>query len=206
MNATADRLVDDYLRRLRAELSDLPRAQRRELEQEVAEHIAEARADLDAENEAEIRTLLERLGEPEEIAAEARERFGVRPRRPGWMEVGALVLLPIGGVIVPVLGWFVGLALLWISEVWSTRDKLIGTFVLPGGFALPLFLTFFAVNTGESCMAGLDERGRVISETCTGGPSDAAQVLGAVVFVALLVAPLAAVVYLGWRARRPASV
>jgi hypothetical protein len=122
MSPTADKLVEDYLKRLNAELRDLPRARRRELVDEISDHIAEARAGLETEDEAEIRTLLDRLGEPEEIAAEAGERHGTRPkRRP--LDVAALILLPIGGVVLPVLGWFVGVALLWLSDAWTTRTS-----------------------------------------------------------------------------------
>jgi uncharacterized membrane protein len=144
MSSTADKLVEDYLKRLNTELRGLPRARRLELVEEISEHIAEARADLDSENEAAIRTLLDRLGDPEEIAAEARERFGVTPKKAGWKEVGALIMLPIGGVILPVLGWFIGIVLLWISDAWSTRDKLVGTLLFPGGLLLPLALGVIA--------------------------------------------------------------
>jgi uncharacterized membrane protein len=60
MSSTADKLVEDYLKRLNAELRGLPRARRRELVEEISAHIAEARADLETEDEAEIRTLLDR--------------------------------------------------------------------------------------------------------------------------------------------------
>lgn len=73
MNATvADELVARYLARLQAALRDLPAARREELLEEVSEHIAAARAELGAQaGEAEIRTMLERLGDPAAIAAEA---------------------------------------------------------------------------------------------------------------------------------------
>jgi uncharacterized membrane protein len=80
MSSTADKLIDDYLKRLNRDLAGFPRARRRELVDEISEHIAEARADLETENEAAIRTLLDRLGDPEDIAAEARERFGAARR------------------------------------------------------------------------------------------------------------------------------
>ena len=83
MNSTADRHVERYLKRLDADLADLPRARRREIVDEIAEHIAEARADLPAESEAETRSLLERLGDPADIAAEARQRLDVPVARPG---------------------------------------------------------------------------------------------------------------------------
>src|SRR6266571_3168857 len=121
MNASADRLVSKYMRELREELSDLPRQTRREVLEEIDEHIEEARAEL-GDGQTAIRGVLERLGKPAAIAEEARERFGDRRGRAGWREIAALVLLPIGGVIVPVLGWVVGVVLLWASDAWSTRE------------------------------------------------------------------------------------
>jgi hypothetical protein len=77
MRSRFDQPVDDYLKRLDAELGDAPRARRRDLVQEIGEHVAEARADLAAENETEVRNLLERLG---------------------FVEVAAVVLLLVGGL------------------------------------------------------------------------------------------------------------
>ncbi len=78
MNET-DELVADYLNSLDKELSDLPRRQRRELVLEISGHIEEARSGLETQSEAEVRTLLDQLGDPTEIAAEAPERFGTTP-------------------------------------------------------------------------------------------------------------------------------
>ena len=80
MTTEADALILRYLQELEAELHDLPANRRQELLDEVGEHIAAARAELDPETEAGVRTMLERLGDPADIAAEARERFGVQPR------------------------------------------------------------------------------------------------------------------------------
>jgi hypothetical protein len=193
MNSTADHLVDDYLKRLRKELAGLPRERRRELEQEISEHIAAARATLSAQNEAEIRTLLDRIGDPADIAAEARERFGIQPRKTGWKEITALILLPIGGVLIPVLGWFIGLVLLWVSDVWSIRDKLIGTFVLPGGLLVPLGLGFVA-GSGEACV---ETPGGPV-ENCSGGTGP----LGIAAAIVLFLLPVASSAYLAWRMRR----
>jgi HAAS len=96
MNATvADRLVAEYLARLDAALRDLPAARREELVEQVSEHIATARAELgDQAGKAEIRTLLDRLGDPAAIAAEASRRpadsIESSQPRPGWREIAAL--------------------------------------------------------------------------------------------------------------------
>ena len=107
MTTEADALILRYLQELEAELHGLPANRRQELLDEVGGHIAAARAELDPETEAGVRTLLERLGEPADIAAEARERSGVPspPTRPATprLEIAALVLL-----VIPFLGWVVG--------------------------------------------------------------------------------------------------
>ncbi|HEY3070115.1 MAG TPA: hypothetical protein VGJ34_07335 [Gaiellaceae bacterium] len=197
MSATADQLVERYMKHLRIELDDLPRARRRELEQEIAEHIAEARAELPSESEAEIRNLLDRLGDPADIAVEARDRFGVQPRRAGILERITLVLLLIGGIVIPVIGWLVGVALLWSSEVWTAREKVIGTLVVPGGLALPLFIEF-AATSSELCAS---YNGGPV--TCEGGPSTLHQGLVIVLMAALVIGPLFTTVYLSRRLRRP---
>jgi uncharacterized membrane protein len=191
MASKADRLVADYLKRLDAELRDLPRARRRELHQEISEHIADARADLE-EDESSVRGLLDRLGDPEEIAAEARERFGVQ-RKSGNIDVLALILLLIGGVVLPLIGWLVGVVLLWTSSVWTQREKLIGTLVVPGGLALPFFLMTFSM-TSEACSSL--NGGDVV---CSGGPSLARQVLTILLVAFLVIAPIVTTIFLARR-------
>lgn len=63
-------------------------------------------------------------------------------------EVAALWLLLIGGIILPVVGWIIGVVILWASEKWTRRDKLIGTFVVPGGLLLPLVIGWFGGQWG----------------------------------------------------------
>lgn len=195
MTAT-DFLVDAYLDRLEAELAGVPRAARREVLDEIEAHIAEARAALPEDDEIEVRNLLERLGEPSEIAAEVRERYGLQ--RPGttWREIGALILLPFGGLVVPLVGWLAGVALLWLSDAWTSRDKWIGTLLLPGGVAGPVFLGFLAANTeGGTCHASF-----------AGGPTycggDHVYSWPLALFVLLVAVPLVAEAYLIWRLRR----
>ena len=74
MNATADRVVENYLRDLRKELADLQAANRREVLDEIEEHISEACAEV-GDDEIALQNVLERLGEPAEIAEDARRRL-----------------------------------------------------------------------------------------------------------------------------------
>jgi hypothetical protein len=71
MNETLDDVVAGYLARVRAAAAGLDPARREELIDDLREHIATARAELSPETEAGLRTLLDRLGDPAAIVAEA---------------------------------------------------------------------------------------------------------------------------------------
>jgi uncharacterized membrane protein len=192
MATTNDRLVDDYLGRLKKELRDLPRSRRRELLDEIREHIEEERSQLDIESEAALRNILDRLGEPADIAAEARYRFGVRPSNDGvGLEVAALILLLIGGIVVPFIGWLAGVVLLWLSDVWSKRDKLIGTLVVPGGLlGSVVALAVLAQHSIQPCPG---------NQPCSG--ADVGSILLVVLAIVITVASIATIGYLGLRLR-----
>lgn len=204
MSTSADRLVDDYLDRLELELADFPSARRRELVQEISEHIAEARAELDSESEADVRNLLDRMGDPADIASEAREVPAeaaadappAERRRSSALDIAALILLLVGGVVFPVIGWLIGVVLLWISDSWTTNEKLVGTFVVPGGLALPVYLSLMGAYT-ESCSGSPGQ-----PLTCVGEPSGAMRGLGIVVVLALVVLPFVTTAFLARRRSR----
>jgi uncharacterized membrane protein len=199
MTTEVDALIDRYLRDLEAELADLPANRRQELLDEVAEHIASARAALDPETEAGVRGLLERLGDPADIAAEARERFGVpapapRPATP-WLEVAAIVLL-----VIPFAGWVIGVVLVWLSRIWTTRDKLIGTLGGLSWVLAGLGIVMAEVSSVPLAQSGSDSPvGQVHVDTT--GPS----LLEVILVVAPFVLPVLAAIYLGFRLRRRAA-
>jgi len=170
----------------------------------VAGHIVEARAEGAVETEADVLNLLDRIGAPEEIAADARERFGVRPRGGGMREIAAIVLLLVGGFMF-VVGWFVGLVLLWASEAWSTRDKLIGTFVVPFGL-LPLLWFLFSQTlvAGETCVGIRSSTGTVTESCQSAGTSTESTVVALLVFAFLALGPFFTTIYLARRMRKPA--
>jgi len=210
MSTTPDKLVDRYLKHLDVELDDLPRDRRREIVEEISGHIAEARAGLEHETESDVRNILGGLGDPAEIASEARERFEVSPppaarkKEPGWVEVGALIMLLVGGLVIPVFGWLIGVVLLWVSNVWNTRDKIIGTIFVPGGLGLVVLLGIFAASSGlHSCV----QSGRVGSAsavtTCT--DQGAPLTVGIVGFIVLLLIPIVTTAYLAVRMRRASA-
>ena len=184
-----DQLVADYLKRLRRATRTMPRARRRELLDEIAAHIAEARA----AGEVPLQRVLDDLGDPKDIAAtgSARKPLGVR-------EIAAVILLPLGGFIF-LAGWIVGLVLLWASPRWRWPDKVLGTLVWPFGYAGALYglvagaFTNAANNAGSYCGDGC-------TSTSSGGGMP--QWLGALILVAVFVAPIAVAIWLVLRARR----
>jgi hypothetical protein len=145
--ATPHPLACDYLTRLKKAAAVLPRSRRGELLAEIESHLSEA---LPAgASETEALNVLERLGEPAEIVAEAGSGQASAPRV-GLNERLAVTLLLVGGFIF-VVGWFVGVVMLWSSRAWTLRDKLIGTLVIPGGLATTVFLFMWAgASTGGS--------------------------------------------------------
>ena len=187
--------VGEYLRDLDRALGGLPRDRRREIVDEVSEHIAEGREELEPDDEAGLRNLLDRLGEPEQIAAEARDRYGVPTRDRGWVEIAAIVLLLIGGFFAGV-GWLVGVVLLWLSSIWTLRDKVIGTLLVPGGLATAGYL-FFAVGTVQECHG---EVGGPM--TCTPDPPVYETAFWIALFAVTLIGPIFTAVYLARRSRR----
>jgi uncharacterized membrane protein len=66
-----DELVAAYLARVERAASRLPAGRREELIADLREHIEIARAESEAQTEAEVRTILDRLGDPESIVAAA---------------------------------------------------------------------------------------------------------------------------------------
>lgn len=70
-DADLDGICADYLERLSDSLGDLSAEDRRQILDQVSEHISSARAALPQQTEAAVREILERLGTPQEIAASA---------------------------------------------------------------------------------------------------------------------------------------
>jgi hypothetical protein len=201
--ARGDQLTDDYLRRLDQAAHALPAQRRLELLSEIRAHIAHARAATEGgDDEVAVRNALERLGPPEEIAAAAFDGQATAPppghRSPGQRlyDVVTVLLLLLGGVVIPVLGWLVGVVLLWASPRWSARDKALGTLVFPLGLGAALALPLLATR---SCGAVVVDGGEV-RESCEGWSLPTWT--GIPLLVVLGVAPVVVAVVLLRRAER----
>ena len=214
--STVDRLVADYLARLETASAALPPDRRHELVEEIGSHIATARAAGAAADEAAVRTLLERLGQPEVIAAAALDdpSTDARPGAVGdprstALELTAVLMLTVGSFL-PLVGWLVGAVLLWVSSRWTTAEKLLGTLVVPLGPGGALVLSGLV---SQSCSGGVvvtQESGSGVVETvvtegaCTGVALP--QWLGVPLLVVVLVAPFIVGVVLYRRAHARAAL
>ena len=171
MSTTPDKLVERYLKHLEIELDDLPRDRRREIVDEIAGHIAEARAGLQHENEADVRKILEGLGDP---------------------------------VVIPFFGWFIGgrsaLGLERLEHPGQDhRDPLRA-----GRAGLVGFLLLYTASASVSGTGPCEVDPVTGPEPC-GGSSDSSgftDVLGIVLLIAVVLAPIVTTSYLAYRLRR----
>ena len=126
--------VDAYLGRLCAVASTLPPDRAGELIADITEHL-DAALPAGASTE-EVRRILEGLGTPEQLVAEAASDLprmappDVAPADVRW-DVAALVLLVVAPWMfflppLAVVAWLVGVSLLLMSRHWTPTDKVFG--------------------------------------------------------------------------------
>lgn len=179
MQSTNQELIDDYLTAVRDATRSLPTGKRESIVGDLESHIEQA-LPADA-GEAEVRTVLDRLGSPESIAAEAgavdapilAEKGPSRVK-----EIIGLIGISVGSLFIPLIGWVVGMVLVWMSPVWSKLQKITATLVWPGGWFAMLYLPLVSVRSAAS----FDE-----------GVSNGVQALLVILFLA---APLAVLAWL----------
>jgi hypothetical protein len=132
--------VEEYLGRLRVAAKVLPPAARTEL---IAETRGRIEGALSIAGDPAVVAIVAGLGAPNDLVAARRDQLATAAApvtQQKSMASGALAvaLLVLGGVVVPFVGWFVGVALLWRSPRWTVREKVVGTVIFPGGMLLPL--------------------------------------------------------------------
>jgi hypothetical protein len=177
----AGKLVRRYLAQLDAALRDVDASRRQEILAEVHGHIEEGRAGHDPGDAASVRTLLDKVGDPAAIAAEA----GAPPPGSRRWDVWAPWLI-IFGPAAGGLGWIAGVLILWTSPTWSRRDQLIATFVPLAG----LVALFFGLVAAMSAPAGCP--GHVPALHALAGCTTSKFTLPLAVAILLVVAGLAA--------------
>lgn len=202
-------LAEAYLRRLRRAGRYLPRGRLDELTAEIEGHLSQAirpgASELDALN------VIERLGPPGEIIETEQPSADTATNRRGWREWATVVLLPLGGFVFGI-GWLVAVVLLWTSRAWTTRDKVIGTLIIPGGMATGVVVLLTAVtSTPSGRCSGITPSVNIATGMplssgtihCIGGESTSSggSALWTALLVVVTIAPIVSAIYLSHRAR-----
>jgi hypothetical protein len=201
--------ADDYLQRLRYAGRHLPPDRLTDLLSEIEAHLSEAIPPGVSDDQA--LEVLERLGPPGDIIDAEQPAAQPPTDRRGAREWAAVILLPLGGFAFGI-GWLAGLILLWSSRLWTTRDKLIGTLIIPGGIATGLFV-FLVLNVALAGTSGAQPplapapvrcrqfaAGATHCHPAPGGTSTASTVLYIALAAVLLLGPIVSAVYLARRA------
>ncbi|UJP10251.1 hypothetical protein L2X99_00565 [Microbacterium sp. KUDC0406] len=144
----------DYLAGLDAALRDVPHGIASDIRAGIAEELAGL-----APGAAAAR--IAQLGDPAEIAREAMDAGGAQrsvvaapAAKPpvtatkGFAIIAALAL-SFGGFVIPVVGWFVGAALVGMSGLWRTWEKVVAivTPLVSFGFILLLSIPVYTVES-----------------------------------------------------------
>jgi hypothetical protein len=112
------------------------------------------------------------------------------------VHIAIVCLVLLGGVLLPIVGWVVGVGLLWVVPGWRVRDKLIGTLVPPGGL-LPLFVL---LDTNGSftpgCFTPWAWPGRLFLDSCTPGGWQLPVFPTALLIGVLLLCPIGCAIHL----------
>ncbi len=198
--------VHGYLDELNHYLRDLPRGRREEITRDIRAHIDAALDDAGQQSPTVVATILDQLGSPEEIAAAA--RIDAPPHRPriSTRDIITILLLLIGGLVLPFIGWIIGVVMLWTSDAWRVRDKILATLLVPGGLFAPILLggLAFAVTTTSCVSAPVVVSGTstssTSSDTCssTGGPG----IVGWILLILAVGGPFFTALWLARSARR----
>jgi HAAS len=155
-------LVAGYLGELEDAAAELPPEQRAELIGDVRGHIDLALAEAGALDEATVRTVLARLGSPEEIGAAAADSWVYQPvgpvpsagpvvRRPRRLtvEARALLLLTVGAVVMPFVGPLLGLWIAAGSTRWTLLQKRTAAMIVLVVLAVPALVLLPMAAAGE---------------------------------------------------------
>jgi hypothetical protein len=203
MSAQQSDTVNFYLAELTLALQVLPLETRRDIHRGIAEELR----GLDDES---ARARIYDFGDPKYIAAAALDEVGASrvstldetavstavPVRQDktWYTLTTVLALLLGGIVIPFVGWFGGVVLLWSSKTWQLRDKIVGTLVLPFGLVTSI-LVLVRYGVRSMTVVGSGPSGLIRDTEYYGTP-----LIWALAYI-VAAAPLVASVYLLVRAR-----
>ncbi len=179
-----DRIVDEYLDQLDVALVELSPARRHRLLAELAEHVEQARTELPEQTEVALRSLLDRVGQPEDIAAAALAEAGDRPTPPPVVPtdsprsrrhprslVGGLVVLAV------VLAVGIVLAVTLVAGPTAPRTKRPNVTTTAQVRAGPVTIPNLTGESGTQALTALRSLGLACKATVVSSPSGAGVVV-----------------------------
>jgi hypothetical protein len=110
------------------------------------------------------------------------------------------MVIPLA-VVVGVIGWSIGLKMLWTSNTWEVRDKILGTLVVPGGLLGPIVLLTTSTSLAPTCFSQ-GGPGIPTSTHCAASGFTLSPYVGIPIFLVTLLAPFVMAVYLNWTRQR----
>lgn len=137
MTEPTPQVVKNYLAQLELALSGIPS----DLAADIRSGIEEELIGLDPMTASQR---IEELGDPAFIAAEARDAaapvstsstFGDAVRVPlsesSGFVITAALFVAVGGFVIPLAGWVVGIVMVWMSRTWRIWEKWVATLLPP---------------------------------------------------------------------------
>ncbi|GIF96778.1 HAAS signaling domain-containing protein [Catellatospora citrea] len=204
-NSAVQRLISDYLQQVREATVKLSPGPRAELLTQLEDHIRDARHELNDDDVDGTRAILRSLGTPAQIAAAAFNEPDANPSERTdtgkRYDLATVLLLSVGALCLPVVGWVAGVFMLWNGPRWSLGDKLLGTLVWPlGPSGLMMAGVFLPVGTS---VVVCTPDAQAICTTDSEAPSWLGYLaVGPFLPVVVLVSTAIVCVYLARRARR----
>lgn len=127
MTEQTSEVATSYLRELDDALHGVEDAVRRDI-------VDGAREELQGLSPEEARKRIAAFGDPVFIASEAANTSSTsyapaKAREGAGYVITASLLVALGGIIVPVLGWLAGLVMVWISDQWWRWEKTVASLV-----------------------------------------------------------------------------
>ncbi|MFF2998224.1 hypothetical protein ACFVTC_27295 [Streptomyces sp. NPDC057950] len=150
-------LTATYLEAVAREAAALSPERRDELLADLTEHLAVAFAEQPPRDEADVKAVLDRLGDPRVIVATAREGETAAPPVSTWHSLAPLILMPAAGllggisIVLGGIALIAGVALLWTATYWRRRDKIIGT-----AAALPVLVALVGIAFASAATSLFD--------------------------------------------------
>lgn len=197
-----EQMIEDYIRQVKENLPHASPREKQELVAEIRSHLEEEVSRSEDRSSAAILNMLERFGDPEEIAQGLSDTLDDsvpvdRPRSypPTWLVIGLTVFL-----------WPAGIILAWLSPAWEIRHKAVATLIPIVAFGILLLFSVaaFAVYSGDLEVVVTESWEVVYGDGHEAGDrwSSVTPLWVPVVVLFLLASPLLSGVYLAFT-RRP---